>query len=94
MLLARMLPIMPELRARLSLTRVSQTRVHIAGSCTAEGGRSGRLGGFFAVVTLDGRVICLAGHFGCGVRFEGAVGGGGAGREGFGVEFGGGVVAN
>lgn len=86
MLLTRVLPIMSELRARLSLTRVTQAGVHISGGGAAEGGGSGRFGGFFAVGSLDGWVVRLAGHFGYGVGCEGAVGGGGAGREGFGVE--------
>lgn len=39
-------------------------------------------------------VVRLAGGFGYGVWREGAVGGGAAGGEGLGVEFGGGVVAD
>lgn len=46
------------------------------------------------MVALDGGVIGLAGDFGCSVGGEGAVGWGGARREGLGVEFGGRVVSD
>ena len=45
------------------------------------------------MITLNRGVVSLTGYFGCGVGFEGAVGGSGAWREGFGTEFWGGVVA-
>lgn len=93
-LLARVLPVMPELSARLSLSRVSRAGVHITGGSPAEGRGCGRLGGFFAVVTLDGGVVGLAWHFGCSVGFKGAVGGGGAGGKGFGAELWSGIVAD
>ena len=46
------------------------------------------------MVALDGGVVGLAGDFGCSVGGEGAVGWGGARREGLGVEFWGGVVSD
>lgn len=46
------------------------------------------------MVTLNGGVVSLAGHLGYGVGFEGAVGGGGAWREGFDMELWSGVVAD
>ena len=39
-------------------------------------------------------VVCLPGDLGDGIGLEGAVWGGAAGGEGFGMEFGGGVVAD
>lgn len=45
------------------------------------------------MATLGEVVVSLAGDLGGGVGLEGAIGGGRAWRKGFGVEFGGGVVA-
>ena len=46
------------------------------------------------MITLDRGVVGLAGHLGCGVGLEGAVGRGGAWGEGLGTEFWSGVVAD
>lgn len=46
------------------------------------------------MVTLDGGVVGLAGYLGNRVGFEGAVGRGRTWREGFGMEFWSGVVAD
>lgn len=94
MLLACVCSIMPQLVARLSLSRVSQARVYITGGSSAEGRGRGRLGRFFPMVTLHQRIIGLAWHFGRGVGGEGAVGGRRARREGFGAEFWSGVVTD
>ena len=68
--------------------------MHITRGSSAEGGGCGRLGGFFAVITLDRGVVGLAGYHGCRIGFEGAVGWGRAWREGFGMEFGDGIVSD
>lgn len=86
MLLARVRPVVSQLVACLPLAGVTEARVDIAGRGTAESVGRGGLGGFLAVVTLDGGVVGLARHFRDGVGGEGAVGGGGAGGKGFGAE--------
>lgn len=53
MLLVRVLSVVPQLIARLSLSGMTHARVHITGGSSAEGRGCGRLGGFFAVITLD-----------------------------------------
>ena len=52
------------------------------------------MGVFFTMRAKDVRVQGLAGYLRDGVGLECAVGGSGAGREGFCVEFRGGIIAN
>jgi hypothetical protein len=70
---------MPELPARLTLTRVSETRVDVGRRRAGECGRRGLI--HFLVVEV-------------GVGLEGVGGRGGACGEDLGVEFGNGVVAD
>ena len=62
-------------------------------SGAAEGALRGRFDAFFAVASEHVVIIGLAGSFVDRVRLECVGGGGGAGRKGFGAEFGDGVVA-
>ena len=68
--------------------------MHVRRSGATESGGGGCFCAFFAVKAVVGVVERLAGGLGDGVRGECAVFGCGAGREGFGGEFGGGVVAD
>lgn len=92
--LTSMLTLMSQLRARLPLPRVSQAPVHIRTRRAPERGARGRFRALFAVQPVVVRVEGLSGRFGDGVWSECAVGGGGAWGQGFGGEFGGGVVAD
>ena len=72
---------------------MAETRVNICGGGAAERALRGRLDAFFAVASEHVVIIGLAGSLVDGVRFECVGGRGGARWEGFGAEFGDGVVA-
>ena len=91
--LRRMLPLIPQLSARLPGPRVAETCVDVCRGGAADCALRGRFDAFFAVAAEHVSVVGLAGSFVDGVRLECVGGGGGAGWEGFGAEFGDGVVA-